>query len=491
MNTDRTNSNAKWTAALLAAALMAGGLSASATAADATVIKAARVLTATGATFAPGMVLVQDGKIVAVGAALDVPDGAAVIDLPHGVLTPGLVEACGVLDFEVQQSARSYARAMPAYSFWEAIGHIEQHDEDEPSLPMGSAPEDFCPMPHGPAGAEAALAPNRAVFEAMTANASEVTPHRLVMDAVNLFSNDFKRLARNGVTTVYVSPHSGNVIGARGAIVKTAGPLSQRVVQRAAAVKASLGGDPSYRGRPNYLPPTYGPLPTFHTRRPTTRMGVDLVFRKAFYDAQRSRQGIPLHGADMPPAEAIPVLLDVLDGDVPLRIQARMQHDIYSALRLAREFGLRFTLEEATEAYRALPVLAEADVPVIYGPIFIEPSGWRASYYARDEVKRPRLNTPKQLADAGVTFALTAQEMRDEQGLVRQGMMATRFGLSTGDALRAITATPAELIGLGQQVGTLRPGAVADLVVWNEDPFEATSRPLLVLINGEVVHDSR
>ena len=188
----------------------------------------------------------------------------------------------------------------------------------------------------------------------------------------------------------------------------------------------------------------------------------------------------------MPPRQALPVLQQVLDGEIPLRIQARMQHDVFTALRLAAEFKLKFILEEATEAYRCLPQLKAADVPVIFGPIYMAPTGYRRF---SGEANRPRLNTPKQLADAGIEFALTAQELRDEEGLLRQGMYAVRHGLSPEQALRAITATPASLLGLSGKLGVVAPGASADLVVWNTEPFDATSRPLLVMIDGRVVYE--
>ena len=217
-------------------------------------------------------------------------------------------------------------------------------------------------------------------------------------------------------------------------------------------------------------------------------MGVDWVFRKAFFDARRARAGQQPHGVDVPPKEALPVLQQVLDGEVPLRIHARMQNDIFSALRLAREFDLKFVFEEATEAYRCLPQLKAAGMPVIFGPVFMTPTGWRAR---SGEVEHPRLNTPAQLAEAGIDFALTAQEMRDEEGLVRQGMVAVRNGLSADEALRALTATPARLLGVPDQLGVVAPGARADLVVWNTEPFDATSRPLLVMIAGRIVHDGQ
>ena len=114
----------------------------------------------------------------------------------------------------------------------------------------------------------------------------------------------------------------------------------------------------------------------------------------------------------------------------------------------------------------------------------MDPAGWRQ---ISGETDRPRLNSPRQLADAGLDLALTAQELRDEEGLVRQGMLAARYGLPADAALRAITATPAKLLGLAEQIGTLQPGAAADLVVWSDEPLSAVSRPILVLIGGRTV----
>lgn len=443
---------------------------------DVIVIKAGRVHTVCGAPIEDGAVVVRDGRIDAVGHDLGIPENARVIELAHSVLTPGLVDACCAVGFEIPQEASRPTYAAERASFWRGLSELEPSG--------GGSPGDD--DPDGPEATAKWLAAGQPTRVTWAEHASEVTPHRLVIDSLNLFSNDFERLLKGGVTTVYITPDSANVISSRGAIVKTGGPLDGRIVERAGAVKATMGGDPSRRGRGNYLPPYYGPPPTFHTRRPTTRMGVEWVFRKAFYDARRARAGLELHGADMPPAEALPVLQQVLDGVIPLRIQARMQHDIFTALRLANEFDLAFTLEEATEAYRCLPQLKAAGVPVIYGPIFMDPTGWRR---VSGEADQPRLNTAARLAQAGIRFALTAQELRDEEGLARQGMFAVRHGLSPEQALRAITATPAELLGLSEQIGIVAPGAAADLVAWSSEPFDATSRPLLVMIDGRVLYE--
>jgi imidazolonepropionase-like amidohydrolase len=217
-------------------------------------------------------------------------------------------------------------------------------------------------------------------------------------------------------------------------------------------------------------------------------MGLVWVFRKAFYDAIRSRDGLRVYGADTAEPEALAVLLDVLDGQVPLRIQARIQRDILAALRLAGEFDLKFTLEEATEAYRSIDELKAASVPVVFGPIYERPSGIRVR---SGEANRSRYHTFRSLLEAGIPTALSAQELREEDGLARQAMYAQRFGVSFDDALQSVTQTPARILGLDRELGTLRRGKRADLVVWSGQPFAATSMPIVVLIDGEIVLDRR
>jgi imidazolonepropionase-like amidohydrolase len=217
-------------------------------------------------------------------------------------------------------------------------------------------------------------------------------------------------------------------------------------------------------------------------------MGLTWVFRKAFYDAQRRESGLEAYGADTAPLEATAVLRDVLDGKVPLRIQARIQQDILTALRLAGEFDLRFTLEEATEAYRCIDELQANSVSVVFGPIFETPPGGGMRSL---EGRQSRYFTFKALLEAGIPTALSAQELREDDGLARQAMYALRFGASLEETLRAVTLTPAEMLGLDDQLGTLEPGKRADLVIWQGTPFEATSSVNAVLIDGQIVFDRR
>ncbi len=499
------NTNRRWLAAAASVAVLAASGLANAEE-RVLVLKAARIHTVAGEPVDGGTLMIRGGEVAAVGTDVAVPDDARVIDLKDAVLTPGLVDALCTIDSRIRQNSPNWSVGSVDRSFFRRASEYQAAVAQAAALNVhvcggdcGGPPENpphglfghnCCAKCAGPrmASTTLGLALGVEADQTWSEQSSEVTPHLLAIDTVNLMSSDFKRLLAGGVTTVYVSPDSANVIGSRGTTLKTGGPLDRRVVQRAGAVKISVGSDPISRGQANFLPPLYGPPPTFHTRRPTTRRGVDWVFRKAFYDARRAADGLPLSGADTPPEEALPVLQSILAGETPVRIQARMQHDIYSAIRLADEFGIKFILEEATEAYRALPRIQSAGVPVIFGPIYMQASGWRA--YSR-EVDRPRLNTPRQLRDAGIPFALTAQEMRDEEGLVRQAALAARYGLTREQALRAITAQPASLLGLGDRLGRLTPGAAADVVAWSGEPLDATSRVLLVLIDGAVVYDAR
>jgi imidazolonepropionase-like amidohydrolase len=200
-------------------------------------------------------------------------------------------------------------------------------------------------------------------------------------------------------------------------------------------------------------------------------------------------EGQPLTGgADTPSDQALEALIDVINKKTPLRIQARTQFDITTALRLTKEFGLEFTLEEATDAYRCAKELAERKVPVVYGPIFADADGWRATF---GETQHARLTTPRTLLDYGIQMALTASDMRDEQGLAAQAMYSMRHGLSYHEALAAVTENPARILGISDRCGTLEPGKSADLVLWTGQPFEMTSRPAAVVIGGQVVVETK
>jgi len=499
--------------------------------AEVTVIRAGQIFVGNGEVIERGMVILRDGRIVAVGVDLPLPDGSTVVDARDGVVTPGLIDANAFLEpanlLAASRDASPGAANGEAHSLSFAagddaidgadrgatLGHatgrrgrflaqliMHQHTEEECSVcdmfavadscAFAAAHDDLeddvnCPVCGYPGtmfehlSAASGVRPGLVLSE----SSSEIVPHTHLIDSLNLRSPDLERLVRGGVTTVFAAPDTTSVIGPQGAILRTAGRVRDRVIEPSAAVTASISTDP-FRGAVRNSPPRLGNV-TFNSRRPNTRMGLTWVFRKAFHDARSAAEGRPIGGADTPSAEAIPVLQRILDGDLSLRIHARQQNDIEAAIRLANEFDLSFTLVEATEAYKTINAIRNAGVPVIFGPIWIDPSGPRARMAdSRDS----RLSTIVSLIDAGVTTALSAQDLREEEGLARQLMFAVRAGLDPAAALAAATSTPAKLLGLDDRLGTIEVGKDAELVVWNAPPHESGSHPLLVLIGGEVVH---
>ncbi len=303
---------------------------------------------------------------------------------------------------------------------------------------------------------------------------SEIVPHLRVLDAVSLTDKTFARLARRGVTTVYVSPGPGSVVGSQGAVVKTAGPLAQRVLRKGGAVKATLGSEAWRRGVGNTRPRGSA---RFNARRPTTLMGAVFVFREAFSRAGRRQEQGP----------AGPVLREVLAGKRSLRIQARRRGEIETALRLTQEIGVPFVLEEGIEAYHLLDELAAAKTSVVFGPIAERGRGYRGRTGEADD---PCLSTPALLAQRGIPFCLSANDRVGEDGTWAQGMLAVRYGLSMRQAVHALTTAPADLLGgdVAARIGSLGVGRDADVVIWSGEPFEATTRPTTVFVGGEIVH---
>ncbi len=485
-----------------------------ATAAEVVAIKAAKVHVGNGRTMKNCVILIQDGRIQAIGPKLAIPERAKVIEVDGGCLTPGLIDANARLEaanlIPDSHSKSSHGESSHGDSSHEGHGHavhVDRYRDAEPScigLPgHGHTTHDKWPPQGGDqrgddthvgddeiddtSGLSVGVGPSAVISE----QSSEVVPHTRVLDSLNLRSGDFDRLVRGGVTTVYASADSSAVIGPRGAVLHTAGPRDRRVLQPVAAVKATIGSEPSMVGSYNSRP--YRDRVSMYARRPNSRMGLTWVFRKAFYDAIRrgegpGSQGRGAYGADTSSPEASAVLREVLDENVSLRIQARLQQDIHTAIRLAEEFDLDFTLEEATEAYRCIDSIKAANVPVIFGPIYARPNGLRSR---TGEANQSRYHTFAALLDAGIPTALSAGDLREEDGLARQVMAAMRFGVSFDDALRAVTETPARLLGLEKELGTIEHGKRADLVLWSGRPFAATSMPLVVLVDGNIVVDRR
>jgi imidazolonepropionase-like amidohydrolase len=309
----------------------------------------------------------------------------------------------------------------------------------------------------------------------------EVAPEMRAADAVDYFDERWLAIARSGVTTALVSPSDFDVIGGRGLLVKTAGGSmgAARELRADAVLRGAIGAQPSARNHP-----AFGRPEDLYSRRPTTRMGVEWEQRKAFYDAAAAR------GTEQASDPGTAVLLDVLDGKLIYMVQAWTTQDIRTTVFLKEEIeraGLgtpRLVIDAAAEAWREPDLLVRSKVGVVLPPF---PALGRTG-----EGAFMTLETARDLVALGVPVALSAHgAIGDEDTLGRQAGWAMRGGLSLEDALAAVTTTPARLLGVDDQVGTLAVGRAADLVLWSGTPFEATSAVIGVLIDGRLVLDPR
>lgn len=464
---------------------------------DTLAIKALRLHVGDGRTIDNAVVLIRDGRIAGVGADVPIPAGARTIEIAGAHVTPGLIDANAIIEPSdmITRTVESQTRADRPNLLRSFMGV-----EDPSSLPMACDGVPICPLAStaahepdqeqrclicAPAATDDSLVSGVDPRTSWTEASSEVVPHTLVIDSLDLRSPDFERLLRGGVTTVFATSDSSAVIGPQGCVLRTGGPVKDRVVVEAADVKAAFTADTYRTGVRNATPSRFAGVTT-RTRRPNSRMGIAWVFRKAFYDAERFEAGEPLGGADLAPEPALRALHEIRSGRVPLRILARKQGDITAAFRLAAEFDLDFTLVDPVEAYRCLDEIKAAGVPVIFGPVFTEAP---ASQRFNDELRESQLSTFAKLHGSGVRAALSAQDLREEDGLVRQAMYAVRGGLDPAEAIRAVTSVPASLLGLDTEIGTIETGKRADVVVWSGDPLLPGSRAAIVLIGGQLVHE--
>jgi imidazolonepropionase-like amidohydrolase len=312
---------------------------------------------------------------------------------------------------------------------------------------------------------------------------SEAPARMRVADALDLFSYQWQRELRSGVTTALAVPADFDVIGGLGLVLKTGGPpeLAARLVRPDAVLRGAIGTQPSVG---NNIPRFQEPA-NFYFRRPTTRMGVEWVFRKAFYDTLQGQ------GDDDPALAADhEVLRRVLRGELPLSIQAKATQDVRTAIYLKEEFKIpHVILDFSIEAWREPELLKRSGVAVVL-PHF-PPDGLHPDGFVNDSYFLP-LEAAKMLHDWGVPFALSGHGERDVGArLSDQAALAQRGGLAFEDALAAVTLVPARLVGVEQRVGSLEVGKDADLVLWSGQPLQPTSRVVGVVLQGKLVLDPR
>ncbi len=391
----------------------------------------ARIIPVEGEIIEKGTLLIEDDKIVDLGIDLSI-DGYEKIDCSGKTITPGLIDAhshVGV--FEEGTSA----------------GHV--HDGNE---------------------------------------TSDVTTHYLrTMDSLFPFDMGFEDARQGGVTTMGVTHGSANPIGAQFVVVKSVGiTVSDLVIKEPAGVKFAMGENPKRVGQNN-------------KRAPHTRMAVAWTIRKAFYDALDYRRDLEEYEFNKlknekeeegkrkyikPPKKDLgkEVLLDLIDGKMPVRSHAHRADDIETAIRLSEEFGYKIVIEHATESYKIKDYIVEKQIPVVIGPIFGRGSR------VKNELRDQQMSTPGVMVRAGAFVCLTTDAPVIPIDSLRDSLIqCIREGLPEDKALEIVTINPAKILEVDDRVGSLKAGKDADFLIFGGNPLESRTKLLSTYINGKQV----
>lgn len=415
----------------------AAGLAlAGAASAETIAVTNARILTAGQAgEITSGTVVMTDGRITAVGANVQVPAGARVVDAGGATVTPGIVSTGSDLGLNEVS----------------AVGDTEDAEQNNPGL---SAAFD---VQYGlnPASALLPVARLGGVTRAI------VTPNRSGGGDDGGHSDEATADGTPSTTAPSAQRNSGLFAGQAAAI--HTGAATDILVRARVGMVLDLGQTGARRAggaRGSEIVELLGILSDVRDFRD---------HRAAFESAQRREYG--LSAADL---EA---LIPVVEGREPLIVRVHRASDIRQVLRIAADQHLRVILEDAEEAWMVAPELVRAGVPVMVNPIIDLPYSFEALGSTLENAAR--------LNAAGVTVVILSDRAghyaRQTRWLAGN---AVAHGMPYDAALRAITANPARVFGLGEQFGSLEVGREADLVIWNGDPFEPITQPQRVFVRG-------
>ena len=298
------------------------------------------------------------------------------------------------------------------------------------------------------------------------------TPQLRAIDSINPQDEAFGLALRGGVTTACTGPGSANVVGGTFAILKLAGKRVDKMVLRSpAAMKCAFGENPK------------GCYGQGKKQSPMTRMAVAGLLRELLMRTIRYRDD-KAAGKNPPLDVKLEAMLPVVNGEIPIKCHAHRADDILTAVRIAREFDLKLTLDHCTDGEIIADELAEEGYPVFVGPSL----GGKSKV----ELRNKSFTTAGVLYRAGLTVSIiTDAPVIPLQHLPLAAGLAAAAGLPMEEAWRAITINPAQSLGISDRVGSLEPGKDADLVLWTADPLTTIGgEAYMTIVNGEIVYQA-
>lgn len=297
---------------------------------------------------------------------------------------------------------------------------------------------------------------------------SPVTPHLRGIDAINPMDPAFHDAIIAGITSLMTGPGSSNVVGGQSVFMKVQGRIVDRMIVKApAAMKVAFGENPKtcYGGR---------------DVAPGSRMAISGMLREELFRAREyfeKKEAEKLAELNFRLESWKPVLR----GEIPLKAHVHRADDILSAIRIAKEFGLKLTLDHCTEGHLIADEIAASGFPVIVGP--------HLSSRSKLEIQNLSFKTAGVLERAGVkTAIMTDHPVSLIRYLPLCAGLSVKQGLSMEGGLRAITIHAAEICGVSDRVGSLEAGKDADIAVFSGNPMEVFTKTLYTFVDGELLY---
>lgn len=299
-----------------------------------------------------------------------------------------------------------------------------------------------------------------------------ITPYLRAVDAINSMDAAFDDAVRAGITAAMIGPGSSNVVGGQFAVLKTRGRrVDDLVVKAPSAMKVAFGENPkvNYSGQ---------------NKSPSTRMAIAGMLRQELSEAQqywKRKKKAQAKGEDFEEDFRKECWIPVFNKEIPLKAHVHRVDDIFTAIRIAREFDLNMTLDHCSEGHLIAGQLAEEGFPAIVGPDLASRS--------KIEVQNMAFKTVGELNKAGVMTAITTDHpVSLIQSLPLCAGLAVKSGLPLEEGYKAITIYPAIICGVADRLGSIEVGKDADFAIFDGNPMEVFTRTLYTIIDGNIIY---
>ncbi|MBQ6351751.1 MAG: amidohydrolase [Lentisphaeria bacterium] len=308
-------------------------------------------------------------------------------------------------------------------------------------------------------------------------NTDIVTPELDPVDAIDPADESFKNAVAGGVTCVGTGPGSSNVLGGTFTAIKTVGRrIDDMIVKHKVAMKCAFGENPKS---------VYGSKNNASRMTTAFRLREQLAKAKEYMEKREAAAKSKDPNAKKPDLNLrLEALIPVLKGEIPLKAHAHQANDIFTAIRIAREFGVKLTLEHCTEGHLIADILAKEGFMLAVGPSFGFPK--------KPELKNKTFATPGILAKAGCHVSIiTDCGVTPQEYLGMVAGLAVQAGMDRFAAFKAITINAAEHLGIADRVGSLEVGKDGDVVICDGDIMSNMCRVKQVFIEGKSVYQSK